>query len=299
MATFLVISTLVIAPAGILLYYFWVRDRWEREPWSYTLLLFGAGCLSVIPAAIIEVGIHYGSDLKTVGEAFFVAFFVAGLVEELVKFGFVYFLTLLSRNFTEEYDGIVYSVAVGLGFALAENIMYAFAAFQEEGQGFVTVVSRAFTAVPMHGLDGVIMGFFIGQAHFMADRSKRIKTLLTGILIAILFHGLYDFFAFLMIPLPVGYQGWCIVGLAWIIVVQGGTAHRFVRTAQERSCAQWGFALHPSVIDPASSTTAPSSPSRIPLTHQTQISARHFCRFCGKKITPNAIFCATCGSKLD
>jgi len=294
----------VIAPAAILLYFFWVRDRWDREPLKVLLTLFGAGCLSVIPAAIIEMNIQWGAGISTIGQAFFTAFIVAALVEELVKFAFVYLLTFRSTYFREEYDGIIYAVAVGLGFAFFENIGYAIAAFAETGDGFFTVIARAFTAVPSHALDGVIMGFFIGRAHFTKDVFKRRNLYIMGIFLAILFHGMYDFFAFLINPLPSSVQGWCVVGLIWIIIVQWGTAHRFVRIAQRRSSRQWGFKLHPTSDDLAFRSEEgvkveiPRQEERSgPITRAK--SAGIYCRHCGHWAGSDADFCSECGSKIS
>jgi len=300
LATFLIITALILAPVGVLLYYFWVRDRWEREPWSVIMILFGAGCLSVLPAAVIEFAIQAEETISSIGSAFYTAFIVAGTVEELVKFAFIYLLTFRSKYFREEYDGIIYAVAVGLGFAFVEDIFYAVQAFSAEGAGFVTVLLRAFTAVPSHALDGVIMGFFLGRAHFMKDPHERRKTMVIGIMLAILFHGFYDFFAFLMMVLPINLQGWCITGLIWIIIVQWATAHRFVKTAQRRSCNQWGFDLHPTAADLAIGPTpdVPQPQHYQQPEYRKPVPNINFCRFCGARIHPHANFCRTCGKNL-
>jgi RsiW-degrading membrane proteinase PrsW (M82 family) len=56
-----------------------------------------------------------------------------------------------------------------------------------------------FTAVPAHAVFGILMGYFAGRAKFMAKGSPQIERL-KGLLIAVLFHGLYDFFLFLNWP---------------------------------------------------------------------------------------------------
>ena len=64
--------------------------------------------------------------------------------EELFKFLALMFVAFPRKNFNEPFDGIVYSVMIGLGFASFENIMYVF-----EG-GIGVAFMRTFTAVPMH-----------------------------------------------------------------------------------------------------------------------------------------------------
>lgn len=51
-------------------------------------------------------------------------FLVAGLCEELCKFLLLRLGSWKNRNFDYRFDGIVYGVAVAVGFALLENVMY-------------------------------------------------------------------------------------------------------------------------------------------------------------------------------
>jgi RsiW-degrading membrane proteinase PrsW (M82 family) len=77
---------------------------------------------------------------------------------------------------------------VSMGFACTENIMYVI-----DG-GYQVAVLRAFTAVPAHATFGVLMGFYMGKAKFS---NNRLVLNLTGLLLATLFHGAYDFFLFI------------------------------------------------------------------------------------------------------
>ena len=78
---------------------------------------------------------------------------------------------------------------VSLGFAAFENIFYVM-----EG-GIGVAVMRMFTAVPMHAAFAVIMGYYIGLSKYYQG-DARIEKSLKGLLYAVLFHGLYDFFLF-------------------------------------------------------------------------------------------------------
>ena len=283
MITTLVILALIIAPAGILLYYFWIRDRWNREPRSLIWKLFGLGCLSIIPAVILDaMFFDLEAAPETIYDVFMFAFIAAGLIEETTKFAFIWLFASRSRHFDEEYDGIIYAVAVGLGFAFAENILYVVGSIAEESGGLSIAIMRAFTAVPAHALDGVILGYFIGRSRFEKTAMGKLTQNLIGLVMAVMFHGLYDFFAFLTTIVPEGYAGWCVVGLIWILVVQWGTAYRFIRSAQIRSRARWNSlraAEIPREVFPA------SSPKR-------------FCRHCGSPIKSGVNFCINCGGDI-
>ena len=275
MINLIAIPAFVVAPAGILFYYFWIRDRWEKEPWSVIWILFGVGCLSVIPAAIIET-IVLGADLsaETIGQTFVMVFFGVALVEEVVKFIFIYLFTYKSKYFREEYDGIIYAVAVGLGFAFLENIFYVVLALMQGSTGLMTAVLRSITAVPLHALVGVVMGYYLGLSRFKDDPGERLKTNAKGVFYAILFHGIYDFFVFLLMVIPENVQGWCWVGFIWTLIVLWGTAHRLARKAQEKSAARW------SVVD------------------EVPVAGSRFCRVCGGNVGQDARFCKHCGGKL-
>jgi RsiW-degrading membrane proteinase PrsW (M82 family) len=77
-----------------------------------------------------------------------------------------------------------------MGFATVENLMYIFG--QETFEEALRVGQmRAWTAVPAHATFAALMGFFAGRARFGRGGAAY---LLVGLLLAILFHGAYDFF---------------------------------------------------------------------------------------------------------
>ena len=88
-------------------------------------------------------------------------------------------------------DGIVYAVMVGLGFALVENIMYVLG---NPEQSFDIAVLRMFTAIPLHAICGVILGYYIGLAKFSKNP---FKLMFIGLLFATIIHCMYNYFIFI------------------------------------------------------------------------------------------------------
>jgi len=88
-------------------------------------------------------------------------------------------------------DGIVYAVMISLGFATVENIAYV---LNNEGQEMNVALIRMFTAIPLHAVCGVILGYFVGLAKF--SNNKNIL-LYKGLFLATLVHALYNYFIFL------------------------------------------------------------------------------------------------------
>ena len=165
------------------------RKDTVKEPPKPLIKCFIWGCVSTIPITIIELLLGninvFGSAL---GFSLYEAFVVAALVEEGIKFLFLYLIIWKNKEFDQYYDGIVYAVFVSLGFALIENILYVVTS------GFGTAIMRAVFSVPGHGLFGVMMGYFFALAKFAPNRKNGL--LFLSFLVPFLFHGLYDFLLF-------------------------------------------------------------------------------------------------------
>ena len=106
------------------------------------------------------------------------AFLSSSLLEEFFKWFILFYAVYQHVEFDEPFDGIVYGVAVSLGFATIENIFYLIA------NGIEHAMARALLPVSSHALFGVIMGFYIGKAKFV--KSKLYPWL--ALLLALLFH---------------------------------------------------------------------------------------------------------------
>lgn len=178
-----------VAPSAALLYYFYVRDKYEKEPRRVLLAAFGLGSLIVVPVVFAELRLNI-FDMAENGllGAGYTAFVVAGLVEEGFKYLIFWFFFWKNKNFDEMYDGIVYCVFISLGFATTENLGYVLLS------GYHTAWIRSITAVPAHALFGVCMGYYFGKAKFKKDKSS--MYLLLAFCIPFLLHGIYDFILF-------------------------------------------------------------------------------------------------------
>ncbi len=177
---------LAALPSCIILYFFYRRDRYRREPAGLLLSTFFIGFLAVLPAAVLELLIEsfplFSSPLLRI---LFRAFVVAALVEEMVKLKVVQTFVLSRPEFDEYSDGMIYTIAASLGFAFFENIFYSF------GPPAVLLI-RGITSVPLHASASGVMGYYLGISKFeRAGAEKR------GLLLAVLLHGFYDFFLFL------------------------------------------------------------------------------------------------------
>jgi RsiW-degrading membrane proteinase PrsW (M82 family) len=166
----------------IMLVFYWRRKR--PEPFKVIAAYFMMGVFSIIPAIIIENLFNMENYLR-MGTIAAYSILVVGLTEESWKFIFLRVFAYRKKNLREPYDGILYSVIISMGFATTENILYTF------GGGSSTALIRMFTAVPAHASFAVLMGFFLGVGKF---KKLPILWMVIGLVIAVLCHGIYDFF---------------------------------------------------------------------------------------------------------
>ena len=186
------ILLLAIAPVFIIILYIYFKDKYEKEP---KRLLFYNFLLGAIVSIVITTVLYYVINIilpltnhTSIFQQFIKAFLVVGLTEEFSKYIIVRYYVQTNKAFNEPFDGIVYTVMVSMGFAATENIFYVL-----EG-GYQTALLRAFTAIPAHATFGILMGFYMGKAKFS---NHKVVLNLTGLLLATIFHGTYDFFLFI------------------------------------------------------------------------------------------------------
>ena len=186
----LFLLALALAPGAAIGLYIYLKDKHEREPLGLLVRSFFFGVLSVFVTLLISkvIGVFITIDEQSVGEQALHAFLIVALVEEFSKFIFVRGILYNNSNFNEPFDGIVYSVMVGMGFATFENILYVV----EGGVG--TAVMRMFTAVPAHATFAILMGYYLGKAKF---EHKKGYYALYALGVAALFHGAYDYCLFI------------------------------------------------------------------------------------------------------
>lgn len=179
---------LALVPGLLIAYLIWRQDRYDQEPRLALGLSFLMGMAITVPAFLLEKwAVLQGNEDNTKLLSIFVtAFIIVALVEESVKAGALLLYPYRQKFFNEPLDGIVYAVMIAMGFATAENLIYALQ------HGLTTTIVRAFTAVPAHGAFAIILGYYVGLSKF--DPENKWKLILTGFGLAILCHGVYDFF---------------------------------------------------------------------------------------------------------
>ncbi|MFO0547350.1 MAG: PrsW family glutamic-type intramembrane protease [Polyangiaceae bacterium] len=180
--------TVAVLPAILLVYLFRKWDEKRPEPLGMIVKAMVFGALTCIPAGIIEVlaAKGLGNAVIQANGSFVNAFGIAAVTEEAWKLAVVLVFFYRRTEFNEVMDGILYTAATSLGFALLENVLYS-------SGNLVTGLVRAFTAVPLHATCSGIMGYFVGMAKMRGSAFGRV---VFGYGVAVGIHGLYDWSVF-------------------------------------------------------------------------------------------------------
>jgi RsiW-degrading membrane proteinase PrsW (M82 family) len=185
----MLLLALAIAPGIAICLFIYSRDVYGREPLPALAISFLLGAISTIPAWFAEMySGHVNPSEPVINYAAF-AYCVVGFSEEGCKFLVLRWYAYRKQSFDEPFDGIVYAVMISMGFATVENIEYVWFYGADVG------IARFFLAVPAHAAFAVLMGYYVGMAKFVPQGS--VWLLLKGLLIAVFFHGSFDFFLFL------------------------------------------------------------------------------------------------------
>ena len=181
---------ITIVPSIIILLYFFLSDKF-KEPKGTVALVFILGVLICFPAGILnDFMISNFGDPKDINDLTY-SFFGPAWTEEILKFLVLYLIVLRRNEFNEPMDGIVYGVIVSLGFATYENYDYVFRLAETwEIAPEQMALWRSYSAVPMHGLNGCLMGFYFGMYAFSAEN----KFLYRSLYVPYFFHGIYNHF---------------------------------------------------------------------------------------------------------
>ena len=132
---YLIILAAGLLPAAVLFIYILRKDP-QPEPTSWLRKAFFYGVAICFPVALVEGAISavlFGNvtEATNLVETTLDAFFVAALPEESFKLLALWLILRRNPYFDEHFDGIVYAVCVGLGFASLENIGYLFSVGDE------------------------------------------------------------------------------------------------------------------------------------------------------------------------
>jgi len=170
------------APIVALIHYFYLKNQ-HHKTLHLMIQAFWHGMICVAPVLLFKF-ILVSEQIATVSLPHSV--FFSSIPEELIKWGLFLVVFFRHQAFNKPIDGITYAIAVSLGFAVVENIIYLLI---YSGK---LVLSKAIFTTFSYVLLGILMGYFMGKAKF-ATKVKRILLAGLALLLSMSLHILYDY----------------------------------------------------------------------------------------------------------
>ena len=198
---FLIIIYIIfgLLPSLTWLFYYLSKDM-HPEPKKMILKIFLWGAFITIPVFFVQMGLgsllqSFNLDATTTNILYW--FLVIGFSEEFFKYLVFKVKVTNSYHLDEPLDVMLYMVVAALGFAAIENILYLFAPSAQMSlsqvidRTMIVALIRFIGSTFLHTLCSAVIGYAMATSFY--KNKKRGITILLGILVAIFFHGLYDF----------------------------------------------------------------------------------------------------------
>jgi RsiW-degrading membrane proteinase PrsW (M82 family) len=165
----------------------WWFDRYDREPLH---LVGGVFLWGALAAPVLSVLLCSATGLCLDLTPGHLAGWFGPLIEESAKAIGLILIVMLSKEFDNPTDGVVYGTAVGLGFAATENLIYtvAGAAGSAIGGTVMLVLIRTAITAGIHAVSSATLGGCLGFAYLSRRRWSRATWAILGLVSATLIH---------------------------------------------------------------------------------------------------------------
>ncbi len=186
---------LAVLPGIVWLGYFLRKDNLP-EPKFQVLKVFTLGIIATVPTAFLEIILlkHLNALHLATIPYFFTKYLLAiALVEESFKYLIVRYFIIKQSSLDEPIDIPLYMIISALGFATAENILvFSNQIVELAANPFALVVVRFIGATFLHALCSGLIGCFLALSFYYFR--KRWLIIPCGFILAIIFHGLFNFY---------------------------------------------------------------------------------------------------------
>lgn len=136
-------------------------------------------------------------------------------IEEIIKFGAVMIIISGTNIIKKPIDFPMYFIAVALGFAALENILYLLHPLDVNG-GVVSLLTgnlRFLGSTLLHAIASSMIGIALGLSFYI--HRNRTSHLIFGLLCAILLHSIFNFF----IMKGSGENFLSVFGFLWVVAI--------------------------------------------------------------------------------
>ncbi|MCB8928783.1 MAG: PrsW family intramembrane metalloprotease [Ardenticatenaceae bacterium] len=191
--TTLVITGILMAliPAAIWLAFFYRRDRLEPEPKSLVLqmVILGSLLASAVGLPVVNglFAVPTWLSSSPAWAQLLGGIFIVGMTQEFLKYAAVRFTVYYAPDFDESIDGIIYTTAVAIGFAVVLNINFVVSSGGVDlGSGAIRMVLTTLAQASFAG----VVGYFLGRMKF---EKRPLWWMPLGLMVAATLNGLFYF----------------------------------------------------------------------------------------------------------
>ena len=191
--TTLVITGIIMAliPAAIWLAFFYRRDRLEPEPKSLVLqmVILGSLLASAVGLPVVNglFAVPTWLSSSPAWAQLLGGIFIVGMTQEFLKYAAVRFTVYYAPDFDESIDGIIYTTAVAIGFAVVLNINFVVSSGGVDlGSGAIRMVLTTLAQASFAG----VVGYFLGRMKF---EKRPLWWMPLGLMVAAALNGLFYF----------------------------------------------------------------------------------------------------------
>lgn len=265
---------LAMAPGMFWLWFFWRKDKYEKEPARYLMITFFLGMVMVFPALILEM--LFGVSPGVAGNI------MVGIIEEACKFMAVFLFVYRKSEFNEVVDGIIYAAAAALGFASLENLFYIFQ------YGPSVMVVRAVLSTLGHVLFASFWGYSLG-----VKKITGVDTVIIGLISAMGAHAIFN----IILEAPYWWINLLVIPL--IIILYRSMSKKIVRSLDESPFKE--------VIEGAALAKCKTCGKYVPRSvqfcphcgsHIETVPPEMKCPKCGADVLPGSKYCTRCGERI-
>lgn len=191
--------------------WFWLRqeDDEDREPKILIGASFMLGAIMVLIAIWLEkYSLNYISSHSS--QVIWWA-----TIEEIIKLAGVMIIIAGTNTIRKPIDYPMYFIAVALGFAALENILYLLKPIDVDGTvvGLLTGNLRFLGSTLLHAIASSMIGSALGLSFYM--KGNRAIYLISGLLCAIILHSVFNFF----IMKGNGENFLNVFGFLWVVAI--------------------------------------------------------------------------------
>ncbi len=207
---FIIAFILGLIPALIWLW-FWLKEDIHPEPAKMLTLAFLGGMLAVIVVLPFQKIVY-----DYLREDVFWSFTLWAAIEEITKFGLVYYIALRKKIVDEPVDDMIYMIVSALGFVTFENTLFL-TEILRDGDFLSTIINgnmRFIGASLIHIMSSATIGMMLGLAFYKTKREKIFYTTI-GIIIATVLHTRFNLFIISRAPGNI----FLVFGGVWLCIV--------------------------------------------------------------------------------